>query len=211
MGIFREILIFDFRVVNKIFSLVHALLSAIITRIRLYINRVEYGKGFISNGTPVINVKKTGRFKIGKNVVINNGRLYNQIGRQQPCYFIVGNNARLFIGDNAGISATAIVCMNEIIIEDNVKIGGNTVIYDTDFHSLDPEDRSAQMEDLSKIKTKPVRICRNAFIGAHSIILKGVTIGENAVIGAGSVVTKDVPPNEIWGGNPARFIKDIAN
>ncbi|WP_103192495.1 acyltransferase [Formosa algae] len=46
-------------------------------------------------------------------------------------------------------------------------------------------------------------------MGASSIILKGVTIGENSIIGAGSVVTKSVPCNEIWGGNPAKFIRKI--
>ena len=45
--------------------------------------------------------------------------------------------------------------------------------------------------------------------GAHSIILKGVTIGARSIIGAGSVVTKDVPANEVWLGNPAKFYKKI--
>ena len=52
-----------------------------------------------------------------------------------------------------------------------------------------------------------VKICKDAFIGARSIICNAVTIGENSIIGAGSVVTKDIPANEIWAGNPARFIK----
>ena len=52
-----------------------------------------------------------------------------------------------------------------------------------------------------------VRICKDAFIGAGTIICNKVTIGEGAIIGAGSVVTKDVPPFEIWAGNPCRFIK----
>ena len=52
-----------------------------------------------------------------------------------------------------------------------------------------------------------VRIKKHAWIGARTIICQSVTIGENAVIGAGSVVTKDVPDNEVWAGNPARFIK----
>lgn len=57
------------------------------------------------------------------------------------------------------------------------------------------------------LKTKPVLLKRGCFIGANSIILKGCTIGENSIVGAGSVVSKDIPDNEIWAGNPARFIK----
>lgn len=49
----------------------------------------------------------------------------------------------------------------------------------------------------------------NVLIGAHSIILKGVTIGNNAVVAAGSVVSRSIPANELWGGNPAKFIKKI--
>lgn len=49
-----------------------------------------------------------------------------------------------------------------------------------------------------------------ASIGAGTVILPGVTIGEFAVIGAGSVVTKDVPPKEMWFGNPARFVKCLS-
>jgi acetyltransferase-like isoleucine patch superfamily enzyme len=52
-----------------------------------------------------------------------------------------------------------------------------------------------------------VYIGDNAFIGTGTIISKDVTIGKNCIIGAGSVVTKDIPDNEIWAGNPARFIK----
>ena len=47
------------------------------------------------------------------------------------------------------------------------------------------------------------------FIGAHSTILKVVTIGENSIIGAGSVISKSIPANEIWAGNPVKFIKNI--
>ena len=52
-----------------------------------------------------------------------------------------------------------------------------------------------------------VYIGNNVFIGANTIITKAVTIGNNVLIGAGSIVTKDIPDNEVWAGNPARFIR----
>lgn len=55
----------------------------------------------------------------------------------------------------------------------------------------------------------PVKIEEGAFLGAHTIITKSVTIGRGAIVGAGSIVTKDIPPYEVWAGNPARFIKKL--
>ena len=52
-----------------------------------------------------------------------------------------------------------------------------------------------------------INIGRGVYIGCNTIICKPVTIGDNALIGAGSIVTKDIPANEVWAGNPARFIK----
>lgn len=54
-----------------------------------------------------------------------------------------------------------------------------------------------------------VVIGKNVWIGALCVILPGISIGDNAVIAAGSVVTQSVPPNEIWGGVPARKLKDV--
>lgn len=49
----------------------------------------------------------------------------------------------------------------------------------------------------------------NIVVFANAVVIGDIHIGNNAVIGAGSVVLKDVPANEIWAGNPARFIKKI--
>lgn len=62
---------------------------------------------------------------------------------------------------------------------------------------------------IGGIKKGEVIIGRGAFIGVNSIILPNITIGECAIIGAGSVVTKDIPPFQIYAGNPAKFIKKI--
>lgn len=53
----------------------------------------------------------------------------------------------------------------------------------------------------------PPVVGEGVWIGANSVVLRGVTIGCGAVIAAGAVVTRDVPANEIWGGVPARKIK----
>lgn len=80
------------------------------------------------------------------------------------------------------------------------------MIYDNDFHSISYTER---INGDKNIKAAPVIIQDSAFIGAHSIILKGVTIGARSVVGAGSVVAKSIPSDEVWAGNPARFIRKL--
>lgn len=53
-----------------------------------------------------------------------------------------------------------------------------------------------------------IKVGDDVWIGASSVILSGVRIGSGAIVAAGSVLTRDVPPCEIWGGNPARKIRD---
>lgn len=66
-------------------------------------------------------------------------------------------------------------------------------------------------KDWSKLNIDhaPIVIEDDVFIGAHCIISKGVTIGARSIVAAGSVVVKSIPPDEVWGGNPARFIKKV--
>ena len=163
-----------------------------------------YGKIFISN---------SGLLEIGDSCTITSGRNFNIIGGDLRCNMIVTKDAVLKIGKNVGISNSTIVCTKQIIIAEDVLIGGGCKIYDTDFHSLDYINRMNPFKSSTpdaQIKQSPVIIKKGAFIGGHSIILKGVEIGEYAVVGAGSVVTKNIPDNEVWGGNPAKFIKKIS-
>jgi len=182
--------------------------SYVVTWMKFKLNTVDCSSDFTSYGIPILYVRSSGKFKIGTNFIFNSGKYYNMIGRQQQCYFLVYDEAILSIGNNVSMSSTAIVCYKKITICDDVKIGGNVVIYDTDFHSLNPHERN-HIPEIYNTVPKEVTIQRGAFIGAHSTILKGVTIGENAIIGAGSVVSKDIPSNEIWAGNPARFIRTL--
>lgn len=98
--------------------------------------------------------------------------------------------------------------MRRIQIGDDTLIGGGVKIYDTDFHSTDWRVRNTP-EDKQNTSSAPVVIGKHCFIGAGSIILKGVYIGDNSIVAAGSVCTKSIPANEVWGGNPARKIKNV--
>jgi acetyltransferase-like isoleucine patch superfamily enzyme len=170
-------------------------------------NNVKYSH-FQTNGVPYVMVAWGGNAFIGNNFSMNNGIRGNPIGSYRPCTFFVDKGADLYIGDNVGISQTALICHKSIKILNNVKMGGGTSVYDTDFHPLDPDIRK-QKNDIQHKEKAPVVIEDNVFIGAHVIILKGVTIGENSIVGAGSVVTKSIPPNQIWAGNPAKFIRNV--
>jgi acetyltransferase-like isoleucine patch superfamily enzyme len=107
--------------------------------------------------------------------------------------------------------------------EDKIEIGShcliswNVGIADSDFHPLEPAQRLIDAQALApffkdrpprpKLKTAPVLIKDNVWIGMNATILKGVIIGENSVVAAGSVVTKSVAPNTVVAGNPAVAVK----
>jgi len=82
--------------------------------------------------------------------------------------------------------------------------GAELLIF-TSNHRTDRLDIPMGGQGMTESRT--VVIGNDVWIGARVIILPGVHIGNGAVIGAGAVVTKDVPDYEIWGGNPARFLK----
>ena len=146
-----------------------------------------------------------GQVIIGEGSIINSSRYANCVGGTYTtlCAY---SGATLRLGKSVGISNATIIARAGVTIDDFTLIGAGTRIYDNDFHSLDSEQRGT-INDVPK--SIPIYIGKNVFIGAYSLILKGVTIGDKSIIGAGSVVTKNVPPNEIWAGNPARFIKKI--
>lgn len=154
-----------------------------------------------------VTIKGRGKIKIGESCLLNSSIHADPIGGDGHIILRADDYAELSIGNQCGLSNCAIVAQKSIRIEDKVYIGGSVKIYDTDFHALNMEARVA--ENTEGIGIKPVVIHRGAFIGAHTIILKGVEIGENSVVGAGSVVTKSIPANEIWAGNPARKIRNL--
>ena len=121
------------------------------------------------------------------------------------------------VGSNVSIGGQSLLAAVEsIIVEDDVLISYHCIVVDSDNHSLryslrknDLHEWLAGRHDWKKAQTRPVRICKGAWLGARVIVTKGVTVGEGAVCGMGSVVTRDVPPYTVVAGNPARIIKEL--
>lgn len=152
-----------------------------------------------------IFIRNHGKVTIGDSFIANCDLSANPVGGPYKSAIVIDQDANLVIGNNVGISGTTIICCDNIQIDDNVMIGSGSCIYDTDFHSVVYEERM----NKTNTKTGKVHICEGVFIGARSFVLKGVTIGKHSVIGAGSVVTKSIPDNEVWAGNPAKYIRKI--
>lgn len=113
----------------------------------------------------------------------------------------IGRNCKM--NDHVHISA-----WESVTIGNDVLMGSNILITDNSHGSYGTNPSSPLIApDNREIVTDPVRIGDRVWIGDGAVVLSGVIIGEGAVIAAGAVVTKDVPPNEVWGGVPARRIK----
>lgn len=196
-----------FKSIRLLYRKISSIISYNITKMLFWGNGVSFSS-FSTKGVPFVSVGEGGSLFIGKKFSMNNNIASNPMGCNQPCTLFVDKDCSINIGNNVGISQTALISHCSISIGDNVKIGGGTCIYTTDFHSLDPKKRATQSDKTDK-KVAAVTIDDNVFIGAKCIILKGVCIRENSIVGAGSVVTRNIPPNQIWAGNPARFIRYI--
>ena len=110
------------------------------------------------------------------------------------------------IGSDCKISSHTFICEG-VHIADKVFVG-HGVIFVNDLY---PEAVRADgtMQTDADWEVVPTYVEERASIGSNSTILCGITIGQNAIIGAGSVVTKNVPSNQIWAGNPARFMRKM--
>ena len=114
-------------------------------------------------------------------------------------YISVAPKAHLLLGSGFFNNNVKISCFEKITIGNDVKISEDVLIRDSDNHTILREGYK---------KTAPINVGNHVWIGARSVILKGVTIGDGAIIAAGAVVTKDVPPHTLVGGVPAKIIKE---
>lgn len=183
------------------------LLSWPVARILFAIAGVRWGRGWKFYGVPILQKHRRSTLIIGDRLELRSIPHSNALGPFHPVILTTRRpGARLVIGRGFGMTGGTICAEESIIIGDDVWVGGNCTITDTDFHPLRLEDRLARPLDGA---TAPVVIEDGVFIGMQSLILKGVTIGARSVIGAGSVVTRSIPPDVIAAGSPARVIRQL--
>jgi acetyltransferase-like isoleucine patch superfamily enzyme len=117
----------------------------------------------------------------------------------------------VYIGDDVIIST-----------RQSIRIGARTMvshgvqIFDNDSHPIDARDRHADYLNLIEgrprthfIPSAPIEIGEDCWIGANSIVLKGVRIGDRSIVAAGSVVTADIGDDCVVAGNPARIVRSL--
>ncbi|HEM5195388.1 TPA: exopolysaccharide biosynthesis protein [Streptococcus suis] len=108
------------------------------------------------------------------------------------CSFEVKNYATLRIGKQVFFNSSCVLrCMEKVTIGEYCLFGDGVKIYDNNHHYS-----HHHIETIS-FSTAPITIGRHCWVGANSVILKGVTIGDNVIIGAGCTIYKDVPANTI--------------
>jgi acetyltransferase-like isoleucine patch superfamily enzyme len=173
--------------------------------LKLWLLNIPHGK--VSTGGGIIKIRKSrhGSIILGDNINFANRW---EIGYPIKCFLRVSGNGVLKIGDYTGLNSVQIFCDESIIIGNHVLIGGGTTIFDTNFHNTNFLCRRLVSQNCI-CKTSPIVIGDDVFIGGKCIISKGVTIGNRSMVAAGSVIVKSIPEDELWGGNPAVFIKKI--
>jgi acetyltransferase-like isoleucine patch superfamily enzyme len=135
------------------------------------------------------------------------------------CSFSIGVKGSCRVGDFTLLNGALVMAEERIEIGSHCLISWNVGIADSDFHPLAPAQRIIDAHAVApffkdrpprpEIRTAPVIISDNVWIGMNAVILKGVTIGENSVVAAGAVVTKSVPGNVVVAGNPAVITKQL--
>jgi len=175
-------------------------------RLRVSMKGVTLGRGIRFFGMPRIQRFRESKISIGPAVELRSSKFSNVLSLAHPVVLTtLSAGAVIRIGEGAGLSGTVVCAADEITIGPRSIIGADVLVTDTDHHALrGPRIRYS----MAGVRSSPVHIGSDVFIGARTIILKGVTIGDGAIIGAGSVVTHSVPAGAAVAGNPAVQLGD---
>jgi maltose O-acetyltransferase len=116
----------------------------------------------------------------------------------------VAGEGSVTIGDGSFVNHDCLIDASaDVTIGRGVALADRVALVTSDHDYGDPRGRAGVRV------LRPIVVGDGAWIGSGATILGGVTIGEGAVIAAGALVRRDVPPHTLWGGVPARWIRDL--
>lgn len=174
-------------------------------------SNVVFGEGFYCETAQI--------FRFLRNRTEAAVKLGDHVSCYAGCSFAIGKKGTCTVGNFTLLNGAIIMAEERIEIGSYCLISWNVGIADSDFHPLEPAQRLVDAQALAPyfknrpprppLRTAPVIIADNVWIGMNATILKGVSIGENSVVAAGSVVSKSVPPNVVVAGNPAVKVKEL--
>lgn len=170
-------------------------------KIKNYIKNIYKGINFINRffyRYIIVEFKKQLLESCGRKVFIGK--------RSIITYFNVNIGNDVFIGPNAIFLSTKA----KIFINDHVMFGPQVTMITGD-HRFDVIGK--YITEISDDEKKPendkdIIIEGDNWIGSNATILKGVRIGKGSIIAANSLVNRDVPKYSIYGGNPAKLIRE---
>jgi len=130
-----------------------------------------------------------------------------RFGKNLTAFFVttIESPSNIVIGNNVWMSKNvAFYASNGVIIGNDVIIAKD-VSFISSNHAFNRLDVRINEQGYS-VKSDPIVIEDDVWVGEKAIILKSVRVGTGAVIGAGAVVTKEVPAHSVVAGNPAKII-----
>lgn len=182
--------------------------STLALRLKCFWSGVRCGKGVKAYGQVILRAP-AGNVEIGNaTIFVSSSWRCSSSALSHPVKLrTFSPKARIVIGARAGLNGTSITARScRIFIGNDVMIGPDSLIMDSDFHSIwPPESRNVYDES----QDADVVIEPNVWLGARCIVLKGSQIGENSVIAAGSLVCGVIPPNVLAAGAPAKIVKSL--
>ena len=120
-----------------------------------------------------------------------------------PGQVTIGDNVQF--GDYVHVAA-----VESVIFGDHVLMASRVYISDHDHGNYSDDGvvtLPSEIQEKRPLRSAPVKLGRNVWVGENVCILKGVEIGENSIIGAGAIVTKSMPADCIVVGSPGRVVK----
>ncbi len=151
---------------------------------------IKRGRGSVIYRSVRKDIAPFNKFSIGKNSVIEDFSIVNNLVGDVK----IGDYTRIGLGN---------VVIGPVKIGDHVNLAQNITLSGIDHNFRDVSRRI----DQQGVSTSQIVIEDDVWIGANSVVTKGIKIGRHSVVAACSLVNRDVPPYSVVAGNPARVIR----